>query len=247
MHMRTTILHPLPQRFLGMLALAVALVWIGKIVSSTLTETRTRESLTITASARKPIGSNLVQWSLRVDAAAPTPVAAARRLATESATTVSFLHDQGIPAGAISPHVVRTSSEVEHTGKYTTRTTFHVMQAFDVMTDRIAVVERTATRLGLLLERGIDVSAEPLAYISTNLGNSKLDALAAATAEARHRAEILVKGLGGKLGPMRSSSQGVYQITPRDSTSVSDYGINDTSSRLKDVTAVVSATFAVRH
>ena len=38
---------------------------------------------------------------------------------------------------------------------------------------------------------------------------------------------------------------GVFQITPAFSTQVTDYGINDTSSRLKDVTAVVSATFAV--
>ncbi|OQB37667.1 MAG: hypothetical protein BWY06_02289 [Candidatus Latescibacteria bacterium ADurb.Bin168] len=38
---------------------------------------------------------------------------------------------------------------------------------------------------------------------------------------------------------------GVFQITPRNSTMVSDYGINDTSSREKDVTAVVSVTFAV--
>ena len=44
---------------------------------------------------------------------------------------------------------------------------------------------------------------------------------------------------------MRSSNQGVYQVTPRDSTDVSDYGINDTTSREKDVNAVVSATFAV--
>ena len=45
---------------------------------------------------------------------------------------------------------------------------------------------------------------------------------------------------------MRSSSLGVYQVVPRDSTDVSDYGINDTSSRDKDVNAVVSATFAVK-
>jgi hypothetical protein len=38
---------------------------------------------------------------------------------------------------------------------------------------------------------------------------------------------------------------GVYQITPRNSTDVSGEGINDTSSRKKDVTAVVSVTFAV--
>ena len=74
---------------------------------------------------------------------------------------------------------------------------------------------------------------------------AKFDALAAATADAQRRAEILVQGLGSKLGGMRASSLGVYQITPRDSTDVSDYGISDTSTRDKDVTAVVTATFAV--
>jgi len=38
---------------------------------------------------------------------------------------------------------------------------------------------------------------------------------------------------------------GVFQITPRNSTDVSDYGINDTSSREKDVTAVVTITFGL--
>jgi hypothetical protein len=39
----------------------------------------------------------------------------------------------------------------------------------------------------------------------------------------------------------------VYQITPRNSTEVSDYGIDDVSSRLKDVEAVVDVTFRVEH
>ena len=110
---------------------------------------------------------------------------------------------------------------------------------------QIDVVQAAATRLGTLLEADVDVSAQPLAFISTNLQAAKLDALAAATAEARRRAEILVEGLGGHLGRMRASSLGVYQITPRNSTEISDYGVNDTSSRLKDVTAVVTTTFAV--
>jgi hypothetical protein len=37
----------------------------------------------------------------------------------------------------------------------------------------------------------------------------------------------------------------VYQITPRNSNEVSDYGIDDTTSRLKDVRAVVTVTFLV--
>jgi hypothetical protein len=34
-------------------------------------------------------------------------------------------------------------------------------------------------------------------------------------------------------------------VTRRDSTEVSDYGINDTTTREKDVTAVVTLTFAL--
>jgi hypothetical protein len=37
----------------------------------------------------------------------------------------------------------------------------------------------------------------------------------------------------------------VYQIVPRNSTAVADIGINDTTTREKDVIAVVTVTFAV--
>jgi len=142
--------------------------------------------------------------------------------------------------------VVQSDVVVTRVNKHLTRTTYVVSQGFDVSTGAIDTVQGAATRLGSLLERGVQVSAQPLAFISTDLEQAKLEALAAATGEARRRAGILVNGLGGKLGRMRASSLGVYQITPRNSTEVSDYGISDTSSRLKDVTAVVSATFAVK-
>ncbi len=113
-------------------------------------------------------------------------------------------------------------------------------------TSQIDVLEQVAPHLVELVEREIDVSAEPLEYLSTELTQQKHAALEAATQEVRRRAELLVRGLGGSLGRMRNSSLGVYQVTPRDSTAVSDYGINDTSSREKDVTAVVTATFDVK-
>ena len=145
----------------------------------------------------------------------------------------------------MTEQVVETDTVVTHLTKKKIRTSYRVYQGLDVSTTKIDVVEAVSTRLAELIERGIDVSADPLEYVSTDLANAKLKALRAATADARQRADILVGGLGGKLGPMRSSSLGVYQITPRDSTDVSNYGINDTTSRDKDVTAVVSATFAV--
>jgi hypothetical protein len=55
-----------------------------------------------------------------------------------------------------------------------------------------------------------------------------------------------VAGIGGKLGSVKSAELGVYQVVARNSTNVSDYGINDTASREKEVYSVVSVTFRVR-
>ena len=237
----------LPELFLGLLSIGTAFVLTALIVAGTIHDARhTRDTLSVTGSSRKPISSDLVRWSLTVSNDAPSAAVAARRLRAESAAVRSFLRHAGIPAASISPAVVTSDAIVEQLPHHRHRTHYRVAQRLDVSTRQIDVVEGAATGIGRLIERGIDVSAEPLAYISTELTQAKLDVLADATADARKRAEILVRGLGGKLGAMRSSSLGVYQITPRDSTQVSDYGVNDTSSREKDVTAVVSATFAVK-
>ena len=236
----------LPQLFLGLLAIAVAVVLTAHILAGTIHDARhSRDTLGVTASARVPIDANLVRWTLTVSGEAPRAADAARQLRRQSTAVRTFLRDGGIPADAIEPSVVTGEEIVIPLPHHRRRIRYRVSQQLEVRTRQIDVVENVATGVGGLLERGIHVSAGSLAYISTELEQAKLHALEKATEEARRRAEILVHGLGGKLGRMRSSSQGVYQVTPRDSTDVSDYGINDTTSREKDVNAVVSATFAV--
>ena len=199
-----------PELFLGLLSLALAAVWVAHMFASTIHDARhTRDTLTITGSARKPITSNLVRWSLTVNGAASTPQAAARTMRRDVAAVEGFLHSGGIPASAIAESVVQSETIVTRISKKKTRTTYSVSQGLGVSTTKIDIVEGVSTRLADLIERGIDVSADPLEYISTDLEQAKLDALQAATEEARHRADILIQGLGGKLGAMRSSSLGV--------------------------------------
>jgi hypothetical protein len=236
----------IPELFLGLLALAVAAVLVAHVVSGTIRDVKPRhDTITVTGSARRPISADLVQWSVGVSAVANTPAQAAVQLNGDLARTRRFLVQAGIPSAAVSPSVVSTETLVEKIGKNRVRRTYRVSQSLDVQTRKLDVVQSVATTLGDLIADGIDVSADRPAWISTDLARAKLETLASATANAKERAEILVKGLGGHLGRMRSSSLGVYQVTPRFSTDISDYGVNDTSSRDKDVNAVVSATFDV--
>jgi uncharacterized protein len=236
----------IPQLFLGLVAIGAAVVLTAHITAGAIHDVRHRgDTITVTGSAKKPITANLVRWAVTVEDTASTAAPAAVQLHADLADVEKFLRAAGLPQQDMSLEVVETEQQVDRPTKHTKIVTYRVYQTIDVTTQRIDAVERVSTRLGDLIERGIDVSAEPLAYISTHLTQAKFDALAAATVDARRRAEILVQGLGSHLGRMRSSSLGVYQITPRDSTEVSDYGVNDTSTRDKDVTAVVSATFNV--
>ncbi|HMI98491.1 MAG TPA: SIMPL domain-containing protein [Gaiellaceae bacterium] len=238
----------IPELFLGLLAIGVAVVLMAHIFGDTVRDVRhSRDTVQVTGSAKKPITANLVRWTLTVNAEAPTAPPAVRRLLRESAAVRSFLRKGRIEGTAISSSVVTSEKVVERLSKTRTRTYYRADQQLEVSTRDIDAVESVSPGIAGLIADGIDVSARPLAYLSTELTQAKLDALDAATQDARKRAEVLVHGLGGKLGRMRASSLGVYQVTPRDSTDVSDYGISDTSSREKDVNAVVSATFAVNH
>lgn len=120
-----------------------------------------------------------------------------------------------------------------------------ITQRFDVSTRDVARLERVAGGLSDLLTRGVAVSVGSISYVSTQLTEARFRALEGATKNARDRAERLVEGLGGDLGPVRSATVGVFQIVPRNSTEISDYGVNDTTSPEKDVVAVVTVTFAV--
>ena len=88
--------------------------------------------------------------------------------------------------------------------------------------------------------------AQPPQYLYTKLSQVRVDMMAAATEDAKARATAIAKSSGDQVGSVRSAQAGVFQITPRNSTDVSDYGIYDTTSIDKDITAVLSITFSMR-
>jgi uncharacterized protein len=237
-------IESLPQLLLGLVALAVAIVIAGFVVASAVKAAkRSRDTISVTGSAKEPITANLVTWNLRVHAQDADPAKASRQLQRDAGEVRSFLENGGLGDAISEPPVSTEESTEKRGGKRVT--VYRLTQSFRITTSHIRRVETTAGEVSRLFEQGIPVSADSLEYVSTQLKQARVEALKAATADARRRAETLVEGLGGHLGSARKANVGVFQITPRNSTEVSDYGINDTSSRQKDVTAVVTITFGL--
>jgi hypothetical protein len=70
--------------------------------------------------------------------------------------------------------------------------------------------------------------------------------LAEATKDATARARQIADNSGAKLGAIREARMGVMQINPAHSNDATGSGNNDTTSLVKEITAVVSAKFELR-
>ena len=243
---------------LGLIAVAVALA-IALPLSASIAINgvkdikQTRDTIVVTGSARYPIAADLANWTLRASAQEQTPAAAIKALRAKVARIDAFFTNGGLPAEAITAppiQVAQVSTRVP-TGRkkpaFERVVVWRVSQEFRIQTTEISTLVRLASQVGNLLAEGTDVSVSPIEYLSTKLAAAKFAALRLAVADAQKRASTIAQGLHANLGPVQKTLLGVYQITPRNSTQVSDYGIYDTSSQLKDVEAVVNVTFRIQH
>ena len=106
----------------------------------------------------------------------------------------------------------------------------------------ISQIAREATEL---INQGILIESTAPKYYYTKIGDLKVEMLGEAAKDAKDRAEKIASSTGNSIGSIRSAKMGVLQITAADSTDVSDYGVYDTSTIEKDMTAVVNVSFAV--
>jgi uncharacterized protein len=92
----------------------------------------------------------------------------------------------------------------------------------------------------------VQLTVQNTQYFYTKLPAVKSEMLNESTKNAFERAESIAKSTGNSAGAVITASQGVFQITSKDSTDSSDYGSYDTSTIEKKITAVVRVSFKVK-
>ena len=118
-------------------------------------------------------------------------------------------------------------------------------QRFEIQSADVRLIEAISLELASLVERGVSVMVESPEYFYTKLAELKVEIQALAAQDAMTRARKIAAAADCQLGVMRTARMGVLQITPRYSTVVADYGVNDATSIEKEITAVVQASFAI--
>jgi len=209
----------------------------------------TREQITVTGSAQRQIRSDLVIWRgtfTRRDA----DLKAAHRLLKDDLEKVKkYLAGKGIGENELVVYQVDTSIIYRKNEKGNDTNDIQgylVTQNFDVKSADVAKVTQVSRESTELIEQGIELESGSPEYFYTKLDGLKIEMLARATENAKERAANMARATGNRIGFMRSAKMGVFQITPVNSTEISDWGVNDTTSLDKRVTAVVNVSFAIQ-
>lgn len=207
-----------------------------------------REQINVTGSAQKDIKSDLIVWRGSFSRRKPALSDGYKALKEDLNKVRAYLAAKGVKDNEIIVSQIATETIYKKNEKGNNTNTveaYDLSQYVEVKSkdvDRITQVSRESTEL---IDQGVEFFSGMPEYFYTKLDELKIEMLAKATENAKLRAENMVKATGNKIGFIRSARMGVFQITPITSTEVSDWGVNDTSSLEKKVTAVVSASFAI--
>ena len=228
--------------FAGLTLIALALGLGSYAIADGIRNRNQNDVITVTGSAKRRIVADYVVWDVSVTSQKASAAAAANELAGWTDRIRSFLRQEGAQDSEVTVQPVSTSTVTDQTG---TVTGYALTRNFEVRSSRVRAVADLAEGSSQLLVQGIPLAAQPPQYVYTKLPSLRPQLLAEATKDAQNRARVLVGATGGHLGKLRGVNVGVFQVTSPNSTEVSDYGVYDTSTLQKDVTAVVNVTFAL--
>lgn len=135
----------------------------------------------------------------------------------------------------------------DYNGSYTNiPESYNLSQPITITSDNVELIKEISNDITSLINKGVDINVFSPSYSYSKLPELKVTLLEKASNDAKARAESMLKATHNSVGKIQSVRMGVYQITPVDSTDVSDMGVNDSSSIDKKVTAVANVSFKIK-
>lgn len=224
--------------------LAVGLLLSATIFGAFFYSSRAQKStIQVVGSANERFASDIAKWRLTISRqVGDTELATGyAQIRDDLAGMMQDLQAAGIDTSGISIQPVNAHPVWGQEGL---REGYNVTQSFFVLSEDPDRVESLAQNPVELLEGEVLLEGSRIEYYYSGIADLKHSLLAKATADARRRAvEIAGDEEGRSLGTMMSGRAGVFQITEPYSTDVSGGGMHSTSTKEKEISVTVHATF----
>lgn len=232
---------------MGVLGLCFIIATV--IFSSAWKQARsTEQTIEISGSSRKAIVSDLGMLGASISAFGSTQGDAYRNLESQKPAVLKYLASKGFAENKVTFSTATNFpvTELNEQGYSTGNVRgYNFSQRFQIESSNVQMIREISLELTALAEQGISLNVESPQYLYTKLQDIKADVQAEAAKDAMARAKKIAEATGSNLGNIRSARLGVLQITPKNSTEISDYGMNDVSAIEKEITATINASFEI--
>jgi hypothetical protein len=229
---------------LSLLAFAIALGCV--FLADGIRDHGRNDVITVTGSAKKRIVSDAIVWDASLTSEFSTPAAALDQLAGWTRRVRAFLRAQGVRDDELTLQPIATQVPGSPDENGNPLVDYRLTRNFEIDSTRVKLIAAVAERSTALLAKGVPLASAPLQYVFTKLPDLRPQLVTAALRDAQRRARAVADATGANIGGLRGVNVGVFQVTTPNSTEVTDYGVYDTTTLRKDVTAVVNVTFALR-
>lgn len=231
--------------------LSCIIITIGVLLASLIFALRIPkdENITVTGSASKIVKSDTASLSFSIQTRASSQKDAFAAIKKQTPDVISYLTSKGIEKENIEIKAINGyySYKLNEKGYSTNEISgYNATQNFVIKSKDVEKIKEISTDIQTLIDKGISLETYSPEYFYSDLASIKIDLLKEATTDARQRAISMLKATNARVGKVKSMRMGVFQITPPDSTMVSDMGLNDTSTIDKKVTAVANVVFKVK-
>lgn len=231
------------------LLLGLALMLAAGSLGDAIAARNLDENISVTGAASQEITSDNASWEIHYTRQSKDLKSGYAQIAADLTRVKAFLKAQGLKEADYNPGSVNTTTLYSKNSQgYDTNNVeaYRLEQSVRVELKDPQKVEAISQNTADLVNQGVMLESTSPQYYYSKLDDLKIDMIGEATKNAVERGRKIAQSTGRDVGVLRSANVGVFQITAKNSTEVSDYGIYDTSSREKKVTAVVNATFSVR-
>lgn len=235
-------LEKLQLIFLGLI-LAIGLVW----AVNTGTANLSNDKISVTGSAFKIVKSDSARLEFEINERKADKQQAYTAVKAQLPIVTKYLKDKGITDIEIKASNGYNSYRYAPNGSMTNDIAYYnLSQPVVIKSNDVDKIKEISSDIQSLMSQGLDINVLNTEYFYSKLSDLKVELLEDATKDAKDRANAMLKATHNKQGKIQSVQMGVFQITPVDSTNVSDMGINDTSSIDKKVTAVANVVFRIK-
>jgi len=219
------------------------------IAANVITKSISKDMITVTGSYSQNVTSDNGRFEFDINVRKPTKAEAFATIDKQRPIVIKYLKDKGFSEAEIEVKAFNGYNSYRTTpnGMNTNEIAyFNANQNISVKSKDVQKIKEVSTDIINLISQGIDINAYQPSYFYSKLSDMKVQMLEEATKDAKQRASAMLKATHNRVGKIQSVRMGVFQITPVDSTNVSDMGISDTSTIEKKITSVANVTFVIK-